>query len=192
MKFKEIKKKNYVIGGVLLIMISVSIFVFKDSSSCKGESLTNQIKKETGHKIKEEVKNVDVPKINMDEGSSEAKMKMAEKINKENNITQEDYRNFREGIEKKENEPVKKPNKPTKPNKPNSNIINPEVKPSNDENSSKNNNPKENKNGSENKSEEAKKEKVYVEGFGWMEPGEGKGEEGHSNGDFDKIIGQMD
>lgn len=100
MKFKEIKKKNYVIGGVLLIMISVSIFIFKDSSN-KGESLTNQVKNETGHKIKEEVKNVDVPKINMDEGSSESKMKMAEKINKENNITQEDYRNFREGIEKK-------------------------------------------------------------------------------------------
>ncbi|HCU2960961.1 TPA: hypothetical protein OUM45_003672 [Clostridioides difficile] len=186
MKFKEIKKKNYVIGGVLLVILSVSIFIFKDSSRSKEESLTNQIKKETGHKVKEESKNVDVPKINIDEGSSEAKIKMAEKINKENNITQEDYRNFREGIEKKENEPVKKPNKPTKPNKPNSSIINPEVKPSNNENSSKNNNPE------ENKSEETKKEKVYVEGFGWMEPGEGEGEEGHSNGDFDKIIGQMD
>ncbi|MDW0104253.1 hypothetical protein RHM33_21540 [Clostridioides difficile] len=189
MKFKEIKKKNYVIGGVLLIMISVSIFIFKDSSN-KGESLTNQVKNETGHKIKEEVKNVDVPKINMDEGSSESKMKMAEKINKENNITQEDYRNFREGIEKKENEPIKKPNKP---NKPNSNIINPEVKPSNNENSVKNNNPEENKNNeSENKSEENKKEKVYVEGFGWVEPSESQGKEGTSNGDFNKVVGQMD
>ncbi|HFL2500825.1 TPA: DUF6550 family protein [Clostridioides difficile] len=191
MKFKEIKKKNYVIGGVLLVILSVSIFIFKDSSRSKEESLTNQIKKETGHKVKEEAKNVDVPKINMDEGSSEAKMKMAEKINKENNITQEDYRNFREGIEKKENEPVKKPNKPTRPNKPNSNIVNPEVKPSND--SSKNNNPEENKNNdSENKSEETKKEKVYVEGFGWMEPGEGEGKDVDSNGDFNKVMGQMD
>lgn len=191
MKFKEIKKRNYVIGGALLIIISVSVFIFKDSSNSKGESLTNQIKKETGHKVKEEAKNVDVPKINMDEGSSEAKMKMAEKINKENNITQEDYRNFREGIEKKENEPVKKPNKPTRPNKPNSNIVNPEVKPSND--SSKNNNPEENKNNdSENKSEETKKEKVYVEGFGWMEPGEGEGKDVDSNGDFNKVMGQMD
>ncbi|MGC8280748.1 DUF6550 family protein [Clostridioides difficile] len=190
MKFREIKKKNYAIGGVLLVILSVSIFIFKDSFN-KGESLTNQIKKETGNKIKEEVKNVDVPQINTDEGSSEAKMKMAEKINKENNITDEDYRNFREGIEKKENEPVKKPTKPTKPTKPNSNIVNPEVKPSND--SSKNNNPEENKNNdSENKSEDNKKEKVYVEGFGWIEPGEGEGKDVDSNGDFNKIIGQMD
>ncbi|HBG0352658.1 hypothetical protein KWQ95_018625 [Clostridioides difficile] len=186
MKFK---KKNYIIGGVLLIMISVSIFIFKDSSSSKGESLTNQIKKETGHKVKEEVKNVDVPKINIDEGSSEAKIKMAEKINKENNITQEDYRNFREGIEKKENEPVKKPNKPTKSNKPNSNIANPEVKPSNDKNPSND----ENKNNEdEKKSDENKKEKIYVEGFGWVEPSESQGKDVDSNGDFNKIIGQMD
>ncbi|MCC0666156.1 DUF6550 family protein [Clostridioides sp. ZZV15-6597] len=185
MKFKEIKKKNYAIGSVILIILSVSIFIFKDSSN-KGESLTNQIEKETGQKVKAEVKNVDIPKINIDEGSSEAKIKMAEKINKENNITDEDYRNFREGIEKKENEPVKKPNKPTKSNKPNSNIINPEVKPSNDENSSKNNNPEENKNNKD------KNEKVYVEGFGWVEPSESQGKEGNSNGDFNKVIGQMD
>ncbi|HFL2500816.1 TPA: DUF6550 family protein [Clostridioides difficile] len=192
MKFK---KKNYIIGGVLLIIILVSIFIFKDSSSSKGESLTNQIKKETGHKVKEEAKNVDVPKINIDEGSSEAKIKMAEKINKENNITQEDYRNFREGIEKKENEPVKKPNKPNKSNKPNSNIANPEVKPSNDKNPTNDENKKsdENKNNEdEKKSDENKKEKIYVEGFGWVEPSESQGKDVDSNGDFNKIIGQMD
>lgn len=185
MKFK---KKNYIIGGVLLIMISVSIFIFKDSSN-KEKSLTNQVKKETGHKIKKETENVIVPKINIDEGSSEEKMKRAKKIVKENNITQEDFRNFRSGIKKTENEPVKKPNKPTKSNKPNSNIANPEVKPSTDKNPTND----ENKNNEdENKSDKNKKEKVYVEGFGWMEPGEGEGKDVDSNGDFNKVMGQMD
>lgn len=36
-----------------------------------------------------------------------------------------------------------------------------------------------------------KKEKVYVEGFGWIEPGEGEGEEGNSDGDFNKIVANM-
>ncbi|HCU2960959.1 TPA: cell wall-binding repeat-containing protein [Clostridioides difficile] len=38
---------------------------------------------------------------------------------------------------------------------------------------------------------ETKKEKVYVEGFGWIEPGEGEGEEGNSDGDFNKIVADM-
>ncbi|HBE8430811.1 TPA: cell wall-binding repeat-containing protein [Clostridioides difficile] len=38
---------------------------------------------------------------------------------------------------------------------------------------------------------ETKKEKVYVEGFGWIEPGEGEGEEGNSDGDFNKIVANM-
>uniref|UniRef100_UPI0034DD4C62 DUF6550 family protein n=1 Tax=Clostridioides difficile TaxID=1496 RepID=UPI0034DD4C62 len=44
----------------------------------------------------------------------------------------------------------------------------------------------------ENKSDKNKKEKVYVEGFGWMEPGEGEGKDVDSNGDFNKVMGQMD
>ncbi|HFL2500823.1 TPA: DUF6550 family protein [Clostridioides difficile] len=36
-----------------------------------------------------------------------------------------------------------------------------------------------------------KKEKVYVEGFGWIEPGEGEGEVVDSDGDFNKIVADM-
>ncbi|MGC8280746.1 cell wall-binding repeat-containing protein [Clostridioides difficile] len=36
-----------------------------------------------------------------------------------------------------------------------------------------------------------KKEKVYVEGFGWIEPGEGEGKTVDSDGDFNKIVADM-
>ncbi|MGO0885117.1 cell wall-binding repeat-containing protein [Clostridioides difficile] len=36
-----------------------------------------------------------------------------------------------------------------------------------------------------------KKEKIYVEGFGWVEPTDSEGEEGNSDGDFNKIVANM-